>query len=195
MATCINGHSSPDGAKFCGTCGGAIATGVSGSNSPSGVTPPPGGFRSTMKLSGGGNLGAAPTGRYAAPAGGYIPPPAGGYASHSSKGASPNPLPTKSATPAKSTQGNISDVVEGLMAIGAFLAIAAGAAWFIFHSFFSFHPNTSSYSYRLGYQHAVQWIQEFGQAPEKQWCDDQLPSWVKSGDWLAGCHRGWENSQ
>lgn len=80
MATCINGHSSPDGAKFCGTCGGAIATGVSGSNSPGGVMPPPGGFRSTMKLSGGGNLGAAPTGGYVPPAGGgYIPPSAGGY--------------------------------------------------------------------------------------------------------------------
>ncbi len=93
MANCVNGHSSPDGAKFCGTCGGAMATGAAGANTPGGVTPPPGGFRSTMKLSGSGSAGGAPTGgyvpppaaAYVPPSGGYVPPsggyvpPAGGY--------------------------------------------------------------------------------------------------------------------
>lgn len=85
MANCVNGHSSPDGAKFCGTCGGAMATGAAGANTPGGVTPPPGGFRSTMKLSGSGSAGGAPTGGYVPPPAAYVPPsggyvpPSGGY--------------------------------------------------------------------------------------------------------------------
>jgi len=84
MATCVNGHSSPDGAKFCGTCGGAMAAGSTAPNAAGGVTPPAGGFRSTMKLSGSSPTGA-PSGGYVPPASGYTPPsggyvpPSGGY--------------------------------------------------------------------------------------------------------------------
>jgi|GEM_PF-3302060 len=108
----------------------------------------------------------------------------------------PNPPVMKPVGSGSSTSAKASDVVDTIVVIGLGLAIAAGIGWFLFHSLFAFHPNTASDSYRLGYQHAVQWVHEFGQAPEKQWCDDELPQWVQTpGDWLAGCHRGWENSQ